>query len=311
MGSIVLWSNSLDTSADRVEHELSALGAAPVRVNIDQYGAGFRLSSSIDQATVIHLPDASVPLEEVEAIYYRRPYLTELPHDARDFVAHESWYFSRCVLLQAPRARWMNFPPNVQHAENKLLQLSLARKCGLRVPRSALVATAEQALEFYGSCQSCVCKPGFAGTVTTPEPLSVYAHELERGLRLIDFESVVIGPTFLQERVHKRADIRLTQVGDHGLAVRIHAPDGVLDWRSRLDEGLDYEVVEPPDALMDQVRNLMKKHLGLSFGAFDFAETENGHWVFLEVNPAGQWEWLEVELGVPISNNIASWLMSA
>lgn len=306
--SIVVWSHSLDTAADRVEAQLRVRGASPIRVNIDEYGRGFRLSSNALQST-IHSSTGSVSLDSVAAIYYRRPFLTELPEDSRDFVAHEAWYFSRCVLLQMPGARWMNFPPNVQHAENKLLQLSIATEFGLTVPRSALVASAAEAFEFYSTCEGCVCKPGFAGTVAKPVQLSVYAKELDRDLRLHDFEPVAIGPTFLQELVRKRADIRLTQVGEKGLAVRIYSPDGVLDWRSKLDEGLRYEVFSPPAQVMNRVRRMMK-HLGLSFGALDFAEAADGEWVFLEINPAGQWEWLEVETDVPISDSIASWLMT-
>jgi glutathione synthase/RimK-type ligase-like ATP-grasp enzyme len=50
------------------------------------------------------------------------------------------------------------------------------------------------------------------------------------------------------------------------------------------------------------------KTLGLSFGALDLILTPQGEYVFLEVNPSGQWVWIEDKLDLPISRSIAEWL---
>ncbi len=49
--------------------------------------------------------------------------------------------------------------------------------------------------------------------------------------------------------------------------------------------------------------------LGLRFGALDLLVTEDGRWHFLEVNPNGQWAWIEQVAGLPISATIAEALM--
>jgi hypothetical protein len=43
--------------------------------------------------------------------------------------------------------------------------------------------------------------------------------------------------------------------------------------------------------------------LDLAYGAFDFIRTENADWYFLEVNPAGEWAWLDVALGLPMRDS--------
>ena len=48
--------------------------------------------------------------------------------------------------------------------------------------------------------------------------------------------------------------------------------------------------------------------LGLAFGAIDLVLTPEGQYVFLEINPSGQWLWLEDKLGFPITERIAAWL---
>ena len=41
------------------------------------------------------------------------------------------------------------------------------------------------------------------------------------------------------------------------------------------------------------------------FGAFDLIQTPLEEYVFLELNPTGEWGMLERDLGYPISNAIA------
>jgi glutathione synthase/RimK-type ligase-like ATP-grasp enzyme len=40
--------------------------------------------------------------------------------------------------------------------------------------------------------------------------------------------------------------------------------------------------------------------LNLQYGAFDFIEKPDGELVFLEINPTGEWAWLENALGYPM-----------
>ena len=47
-----------------------------------------------------------------------------------------------------------------------------------------------------------------------------------------------------------------------------------------------------------------------AFGAFDFIVTPENEWIFLEVNPNGQWLWLEQSLSLDISKKILDNLIS-
>jgi hypothetical protein len=55
--------------------------------------------------------------------------------------------------------------------------------------------------------------------------------------------------------------------------------------------------------------NLLMTELGLVFGAVDLICTTGGEYVFLEVNPGGEWGMLERNLGLPISEAIAEALL--
>jgi hypothetical protein len=49
---------------------------------------------------------------------------------------------------------------------------------------------------------------------------------------------------------------------------------------------------------------------GLNFGCFDILVTKAGEPVFLEMNPNGQWLWVENMTGLPIGQAIAHQLIS-
>ncbi len=50
-------------------------------------------------------------------------------------------------------------------------------------------------------------------------------------------------------------------------------------------------------------------YFNIEFGAFDFIVTKSNVWVFLEINPNGQWLWLEQKLNLSISDEILKLLL--
>lgn len=70
---------------------------------------------------------------------------------------------------------------------------------------------------------------------------------------------------------------------------------------------MTYHVCTVPEAIQSGVRDLMK-HLGLIFAALDFVIGPDGTWWAVDVNPSGQWAWLELQSGVPISRALADLL---
>ena len=101
-------------------------------------------------------------------------------------------------------------------------------------------------------------------------------------------------------------------VGDQHFVCRIesqHSMRAMVDWRR-------YDILHTPHCSMDapdhirfRIQKLMSE-LGINFGALDFIVTPSDEWVFLEVNPVGQWLWIEDLTGMKISDAIAQWLLS-
>lgn len=119
-------------------------------------------------------------------------------------------------------------------------------------------------------------------------------------------------PSLFQEFIDKEYELRVTVVGNAVFPVKIASQEYLetaIDWRNPdFIQKLRYTPIDLPREIHDRCHSMLKT-LGLEFGAFDFAVDKKGVCYFLEVNPNGQWYWLEDLTGVLISDAIVATLM--
>lgn len=87
-----------------------------------------------------------------------------------------------------------------------------------------------------------------------------------------------------------------------------------IDTKNKIDWRLDYQnhkytLIACPENVIRKCYQMMTD-FNLIFGAFDFIVTPENEWIFLEVNPNGQWLWLEQSLSLDISKKILDNLIS-
>ena len=120
------------------------------------------------------------------------------------------------------------------------------------------------------------------------------------------------GPVIFQAYVPKRLELRVTVVGSAVFAAEIHSQHTRRtrhDWR-RYDH---YQTPLGRHALPDDVAGRCRRlvaELGLCYGAIDLILTPDGRYVFLEINPNGQYLWIEEATGLPISDALCDLLMA-
>ena len=103
-------------------------------------------------------------------------------------------------------------------------------------------------------------------------------------------------------------DRRVTVVGEEVFAAAIHSQELAypLDFRISLDQGAGVRMT--PTTLPDEVGDALVRLLkvaGLRYGAVDMRRTPDGRHVFLEINPAGQWRFVEEVTGQPMTAAVA------
>jgi glutathione synthase/RimK-type ligase-like ATP-grasp enzyme len=254
---------------------------------------------------------ASINLEAIGAIYYRRPGSFRLdaglPAPIRRFAAAEARDGFLGVLASLP-CKWMNHPARTAAAAYKPVQLRLAAELGLSPPATVITNNPEDARAFAARHGGRAVYKTLTGGVMTSKghALGVTTQVVSRSA--ID-ESVGGTAHLFQEYIPKRHEVRLTVVGGSMFAVEIHpqTDEGRIDWR-RTPESLGYAVTDVPLAVRTAVLELMQR-LGLLFAALDFIVLDSHEWRFLEINPGGQWLWLEEATGVPIADAIAAELL--
>ncbi len=123
---------------------------------------------------------------------------------------------------------------------------------------------------------------------------------------LDNLDDLAACPTFFQERINKAVDIRITVVDRDIHAVRLIAQEN--DGSQRCDvrrnnmDDVVYQQVNLPTEVENGIRKLME-HYRLRFAAIDMAMDQDGRWVFFEINPNGQWAWLDLVGAVTIGSS--------
>ncbi|MDN0197860.1 ATP-grasp ribosomal peptide maturase [Streptomyces sp. S.PNR 29] len=298
-----------DVTADMVVVHLNASGVPVVRLDPADLTGGVALSGEyVHGAFRGHLSSGGrlVSIGGLRAIWVRRPGTPA----AR--AAHPSAWLTEEAsqalygMLRDCGARWMNDPDAARRARHKPWQLRLAQRCGLPVPATLITTFPRAAREFADRYPDLVVK-AVSGAHPQDPPRAVPTSRVSPEA---DFSAVAFGPTLLQRRVAKRADVRLTVVGDRLLAARkAIAPDAdphEVDVRFASSD-TPWHPVDVPPRIAAAVRTYLRD-AQLAYGAFDFAEDGDGTWWFLECNQSGQFGFVEVETEQPISRTIAEWL---
>ncbi|MFF0010985.1 ATP-grasp ribosomal peptide maturase [Streptomyces sp. NPDC005374] len=295
-----------DVTADMVVVHLNATGVPVVRLDPADLTEGVSLSGEyVHGAFRGHLSAGGrlVGISGLRSIWVRRPG-TPAARAAQpsDWLTEESAQ-ALYGMLRGSDARWMNHPDAARRARHKPWQLRLAQRCGLPVPATIVTTFPQAAREFAERYPDLVVKP-VSGAHPQDPPRAVPTSRVEPDT---DFAAVAFGPTLLQRRVAKRADIRLTVVGETMLAARkACGADDEVDVRFASSDA-SWCPAEVPPRVAAAVRDYLDA-AELAYGAFDFAEDGDGTWWFLECNQSGQFGFVEVETGQPIARTIAEWL---
>jgi hypothetical protein len=304
---ILIVSAPADPHAAAVLAALNARGAEARILDLSRFPAHGALAMSFGDGPRerrLTVDGADIALDAVRAVWWRRPQPYGVDPaiadpETRTFTVHEVHEAIEGLWLTLD-ATWVNDPARDTMAARKLWQLDVARACGLAVPRT-LVTSDPAAARAFADAQ------GAAGTIYKPFQGNERLWRETRVLRaeeLGQLDAVRHAPVIFQEYV-EGDDLRVTIVGDRLFPAWIRPKPGAYaaDMRMELGEA----AIEPcvlPEAIETGLRRLMAR-LGLVYGAIDLKRRADGAHVFLEVNPAGQWLFVEDQTAQPIAAALA------
>jgi glutathione synthase/RimK-type ligase-like ATP-grasp enzyme len=240
----------------------------------------------------------------VRSFWWRRPQPYGLPPGLAPHAHHFALTELSTALQgmwQASDALWVNDIVRDAAAAHKPWQLELARQIGLSIPDTLITTDPDNARAFWEARGGEVVYKPFLQTYHSWRETRRLCEE---DLALID--NVRLAPVIFQSLVPGVADLRVTVIGSEILAAAVNLERMEYKLDVRLNQQA-YERHELPAAISEKLLLLMRR-LGLEYGAIDLRLTPDGDYVFFEVNPAGQFLFVEHACGLPISAAMAAHL---
>jgi glutathione synthase/RimK-type ligase-like ATP-grasp enzyme len=252
----------------------------------------------------------SIDASDIGAVWWRlKPNLNDPPKNAEEFeqqkFLHREWHMSLDPLRYFLKdCFWINRRESDLMARNKPYQLNLAQEIGFKIPVGIISNNSKKILKTVEKFDRFIYKP--LSYYILPPNQVLYSSVMSKEEVIEKRKNIEQAPCIFQQYLEKDFELRITIVGEKIFAVKIHSQKNKkteLDWRK--DQlHVEYELFELPKKI---VSKLLKLHraFGLFYGAYDFIVDRSGYYHFLEVNPAGQWLWMEEILHLNISEQLA------
>ncbi|MBN3890304.1 MAG: MvdD family ATP-grasp ribosomal peptide maturase [Nostoc sp. JL31] len=315
--TILIITHSQDNeSIPLVIQAIEAQGKKAFRFDTDRFPTEMQLDIyyGSTKRVILSVDDQTLDLNEVSAVWYRRIAIgSKIPNSMDRQLREASLKESRVSIegmIASIRGFHLDPLPNIRRAENKQLQLEIARDIGLDTPRTLTTNNPIAVKQFAQECQQ--------GMIT--KMLSSFAIYDERGQEKVVFTNPISSedldnldglrfcPMTFQEKIAKALELRTIIVGKRVLTAAVDSQvldKARYDWRKQGIALLDaWESYTLPEDVEKKLLKLMAE-FGLNYGALDIILTPDGRHVFLEVNPVGEFFWLERCPGLPISQAIA------
>ncbi|MEK0336548.1 MAG: hypothetical protein QQN41_03835 [Nitrosopumilus sp.] len=214
----------------------------------------------------------------------------------------DQWYSSLEAIQLIEDVTWINHPHQNNLAENKPRQLLKAIEQGFNIPDTLISNSLKNIQEFTSNYSSVVAKSLYSPLIEEPEQdYFIFTNKISLS-DLTDEIEFKISPSIFQECITHKVDYRVTVIGEEVIPVRIDMSNkNGLDWRLEKG-GIEFNKCELPHEVVDSCRRYVND-FGLIFGAIDLVEYHNKFY-FLEINPNGEWGWLQKKLNVNIAQNL-------
>ena len=327
---VLIISQSSDRSTDNVMDWLYYMGISCRRVNGEKifnydYHTSFELGFSTNASQLTLADDATINLADVKSIWHRRDALNSFaplqdkshepfPSDmlkhlrSENIEAKEAFY--HC--MEDGKKILGNFE---RSSLNKISMLTTAKKQGIDIPVTLVTNRKSNLLEFMKAHPRLITKAiqeGYDFSLERDgkhEFYLSYTEELDEDF--IRFVPETFFPSLFQEKLDKELDIRVFFLNGACYAMAIFSQ---LDDQTNVDfrkynkkvnnRNVPYKL---PDILEEKI-SLLMSDLRLNTGSIDIIKTKNGRFVFLEVNPVGQYGMTSIPCNYHLDKKIAEYL---
>lgn len=302
---ILIITHKNDYTADYLIDKLNSLNIPYFRFNCEDF-LRYKINLEFGNTKGVTINN----LSKFSSVWYRRTMLPDLDcenESERIYLMSEMNIFLK-NLFEVISAKWLSTPSSVLQAENKFRQLCIAKEIGFNVPKTLVTTDKKELISFISENDKTVIKPLGSGRINYANNSAklIFTNILDQEVinRIDSFE---LTPVIYQSYIEKEIELRVTVVGCDIFAASVDSQsleETSVDWRRKKIKFEEYTLPED----LKQKCLLMLNKLDISYGAFDFIKGKDGLFYFLEINPNGQWVWVEKDTGMLISDSIIKFL---
>ncbi len=320
---LLIITNKSDLTSDYLILRLEELNIPFWRLNTEDYLSKYQIdihlwNDSIESC-INYFDGRVLETNKIRGVYFRQPIVpdlsSEITESALEFAQRETLEVLRSVWRIIDERLWLNHPKYLLLANNKMDQLRRAVKLGFDVPPTCISTDSNTIRNFHHSFNGdVIAKAVKHGFYKRKQNVQI-APTQEVGKDFInninDYAKV---PMIFQKKIEKVYDIRVTVIGDRVYAAAIHSQEyeaTKIDWRlwdMYPDVDLRHSKINLPDRIA-QLCLEITKGFNLNFSAIDLIYSTDNKYYFLEMNPNGQWVWVEEKVGFPIRDSIIDHLV--
>lgn len=229
----------------------------------------------------IESPAHSITNSEVAKVYWRKPFSNRIPTDKNfgDFLNAEMSYIFReiynyCLLDR----KAVLVKPFQERNLGKAIQMRIAEKY-FKIPSWGI------SLNYRLPSMDLVVKS------LSSEPIG---NKVLYTTKINGAELDEQYPWFFQNFQNAEFDVTVVHVNGRNFAFSLKRSLNVVDWRSEKQRYNQKWVLFDLPQPINKGINLFMLDCGLKFGRLDFLQDKENYF-FLEVNPNGQWAWLDLD----------------
>lgn len=313
---ILILTNKWDISVDFVIKQLQTVGVKYLRLNTEDLP---KYSSTINFPNFefrINKKEEEIDLSKtVKVVWNRRPGLPfeNVSYAKKTGISRfiDNQWFTWIESLQLiPNVTWINNPIANTIMECKPRQLFLADKMGFSIPKTIISNDILKINSFLDRNQKNIVKALYSPLIKEKDvDKFIYTNCISQ-IDGIEKETIQLSPSIFQQSINPKIDYRVTVVGNEIFPVRIsianYGSDFPVDWRT-IENGITYQLCHLPEDIEQLCKRYVKEN-GLLFGSIDLVE-QDGVYFFLEINPNGEWGWLQYPNKIPIAESITKLLV--
>lgn len=218
-----------------------------------------------------------------------------------------AWHTAFSSALAESRTLWLTDPRDLRTSESKIAQWRTARTLGIRFPKTLVTSDPKEVAETFKG--DVVVKPlGAAQFWIDGVTHTSFAHRMDAGDPTLG--ALRFAPFIVQECLVARRHLRVVTVGNEAWVSALEAsPKMATDWRSEAANHHGFRALHGDVEQVVEAALRVASASRLGYSSQDWIETDDG--VFLiDVNPSGQWLFLDERVATSISLAIALTLSS-